>query len=98
MSDNDLIRRGDAKRELYREWCESNHEAGVVDYQCALDRVLAVPREMSAREYAKAINRVFYLGDDAYGEWADAMDEGNEDKAVAILEAWAREHSEERSE
>jgi hypothetical protein len=53
-----------------------------------------VPQEMSAREYEKAIDRAFYSADDAWGEWADAIDEGNKDKAVAIIEKWAREHPE----
>ena len=57
----------------------------------------AVPHEMTAREYEKALDRAFHSDDDAYGEWADAIDEGNKDKAVAIIEKWAQEHPE-RSE
>lgn len=63
-----------------------------------LNALPAVPHEMTAREYEKALARAFSSADDAYGEWSDAIDEGNIDKAVAIIEKWAREHLEERSE
>lgn len=97
VGDNDLIRRGNAKRELYREWCES-HEAGVVDYQCALDRVPAVPQEMSAVEYEKALDRM----EDSWDSfelkklWNEAVRHGRIEEAVAIVSEWAHEHPEER--
>ena len=71
------------------------------DYLDGVDMVLyllstepTVPHEMTAREYERALDRAFHSDDDAYGEWADAIDEGNKDKAVAIIEKWAREHPE----
>ena len=57
-----------------------------------IHNIPAVPQEMSAREYERTLDRAFRSDDDAYGEWADAIDEGNKDKAVTIIEEWAREH------
>lgn len=95
MSDNDLIRRGVIKeRMIARGW--KHPDSTVTEF--VEDDLPAVPREMSAREYEKAIVRAFHSDDDAYCEWADAIDEENIDKAVAIVEEWAREHPEERSE
>lgn len=107
MSDKDLIRRGDVYEAIYALHADgkegimnaprNSYGEDLRDVIDAIGDIPAVPQEMSAREYERAIDRAFYSADDAWGEWADAIDEGNKDKAVTIIEKWTREHPE-RSE
>jgi hypothetical protein len=69
----------------------------------ALSELPAAEPPMSAVEYVDALERMFVEDHQVYDEWYDVMlaDDGdvreNRHKAVALVEAWAKEHPE-RSE
>jgi hypothetical protein len=82
-----------------RHWFQLGFSAGLD----AVVKAEPVPHEMSAREYVDALERMFVEDHQVYDEWYDVMlaDDGDvretRHKAVAFVEAWAREHPE-RSE
>lgn len=100
MSDNDLIRRGDAKGHPFangmydREHADKKFISGHECYKEWLDTVPAVPQEMTAREFLEIEARMSrYYGlpcmFDVYGV---AFDE-----EINMVEEWAKKHPE-RSE
>lgn len=103
MSDNDLIRRGDVLSAFETEFNGKGEECywfggcreEVVE---VVKTVPAVPHEMSAREYEKAFQRITYEDVETYRVWWEAIHDEDWGRAVAIVEKWAREHPEERSE
>lgn len=54
-------------------------------------------RSMSAAEFLRQTERIEFIYSDARDPFLDAVRNGEFEKAVAIVEAWAREHPE-RSE
>lgn len=102
MSDNDLIKRGEV-RKLAAPLETEDGEILVVDMD-DVDEIPAVPRETTAREFLKARNRLctsFESGACSecplYG-WCGDDEVIWDMKLLNIVEKWAREHSEERSE
>ncbi len=81
-----------------------------VYYAEKLKRLSTVPQEMSAREYIKQQFRMCMTQSDGVkcegcplspsvtGEYCDTYEVLHPDQAVAIVEKWAQEHPEERSE
>lgn len=95
MSDNDLVMRGVIKeRMIARGW--KHPDSTVTEF--VEDDIPAVPQEMSAREYEKAFQRITYEDVETYRAWWEAIHDEDWERAVAIVEKWAREHPEERSE
>lgn len=96
MSDNDLIRRGD----VLKVWTDGAINGRTYDeIRIALDKIPAVPQEMSAREYETARIRMYKFPDETpYIAWENAMARGAVDEAVAIVENWSREHPEAKEE
>lgn len=96
MSDNDLIKRGEVK--TFRRsfvWCGYLVSGVTIE---DIDCVPAVPTEMTAMEYEKAFQRITYEDVETYRAWLEAIHDEDWGRAVAIVEAWAKEHPEERSE
>lgn len=107
MSEKDLIRRGDVRK--LADWLETEDgEILVVDMD-DVDDIPAVPREMSAREYLAAEQRMCF--DENIGKRncvncplsalinparinCGDYSRVHPDKAVAAVEKWAREHTE----
>lgn len=96
MSDNDLIRRGTAKQNIRDTLLEDDESYG--DALWAINDCSAVPHEMTAREYENAVQRMRETRPIELTDWHIAHIQGDWEMAVAIVEKWAREHPEERSE
>ena len=105
MSDNDLIYRGDV-REKIECAIEVLIDLGLAweiysplwDAITAIGDVPTAPHEMTAREYEEAFQRITYEDVEAYRAWREAIHDEDWGRAVAIVEKWAKEHPEERSE
>ena len=106
MSDKDLIWRGDVEKFLCDAYDDDMIDEGEFAYLTSeANKLPAVPREMTAREFAKAFRRMC----DSYDVNGRNNCEGCElwrenicclcdlPDIIPIVEAWAREHPE-RSE
>ena len=87
----------DDDKEEWRKWYTVLNERSAFKYDVA--DAPAVPQEMSAREFAEARDRLC----DSMNECTDcpiykACLTNSLTKILPMVEAWAREHSEERSE
>ena len=116
MSDNDLIRRGDAYEAIYALHADgvegivnaprNSYGEDLRDVLDAISDIPAVPHEMSAKEYHLIKRRmckncpVCPLNEAAINLFIDCKRFEREypEKAVALVENWAKEHPEERSE
>jgi hypothetical protein len=101
MSDKDLISREKLLHTL-EGWLKLNArvvptEIGKAVYMMIEDYP-AVPQEMSAVEYEEAFQRITYEDVETYRAWLEAIHDEDWGRAVAIVEKWAKEHPEERSE
>lgn len=101
--DDEIITRGEARNLAYEIL---NHfmyadflEITPADIDKKVDAIPAVPREMTAREYEKAIKTIVASHDlSTLKAWQIACEDKDWEKAVEIIEKWAREYPEERSE
>jgi hypothetical protein len=113
MGDNDLVRRGDVEKMLCDAYDYDMIDEGELTYLISeANKIPAVPQEMSAVEYLKVRERMASkLGElcsachcegkcwDCPYHAPDTEDEMKyPDRSVALVEKWAREHPEERSE
>ena len=102
MSDNDLIRRGDALKAF-----DDNIMWGAP--RMALEKLPAVPQEMTARDFVRGYSRMCHTTHQCYKcpIFAEADKEkpvkscwfwvrDNCEKAVSIVEQWAKEHPEKK--
>ena len=111
MSDNDLIRRGALVKYIKTYQCAKCSDIGLCGHCSVLialkliEDAPAVPHEMSAVEFANEFRRMCdaYLncmedGDDCPLFTANICSLDELVNIVPVVEQWAREHPEERSE
>lgn len=109
MSDKDLIKRGDVinvicemhvgGKDAIEHALPNTYAEDLREIIYEVDDIPAVPQEMSAREYETVLDRMedSVDGFEVKELWNEAISHGFIEKAVAIVEKWAREHPE-RSE
>lgn len=107
MGDNDLVKRVDLKKQVL-EYVRTHIVPTVTGVLALIDDAPAVPREMSAVEYLRTMRSICEDGRNCgkcplsynnNGAGINCQDYAayHPEEAVAIVEAWAKEHPE-RSE
>jgi len=92
MSNNDCV-----SRERLLAKYDRQHEGPAGKARKLIENAPAVPQEMSAVEFMKVIEWLDYYDHEAYQRYAWRKMQHDYAGAVAIVEAWAKEHPE-RSE